>query len=521
MKISLFIPFIVGVHLFANNSSPYTFNEYDIPLGDGKQFTILTGNVLGDSNLEVVALDRVDNYQTHIQIFALKNDEWSKQIDAMINPFVYVVDIANIGGEEKLVFFARKSLYYFDTDTNSEIQMIDVNFRFQPDTTIAIPHKDIAQDINGDGLTDFILPSVQGFWVYTQLPNGIFADGVKMGPPEPFRHERTFDDPRLYGDVGITALSLSWYLSRVHNFDANLDGRTDMIFWNTDHFDAYLQTENGQFNSHPTPFTTDVPFDSDGIYSIVFGYTESNPFSLITGLRRSTSQTVIHSIQDLNNDGFVDLVTLTLSGRSVLKQKSVYRIYWGEYSKDGIQFSLDSESTIFPKGRSGGAESGGYSHQYFEDFNGDNQTDILRYDVQMNLFAILKVFITKTVIIDIEAYGMDGDNYSEKPNFSHELKLEFDVSGTDGGFFPSFLMGDLNGDKKTDFILGARRDNLDIYWGANDGLINPTAETIHTEIPHIENRVWASDFNNDGKDDILLYYEKLEEPRKLKVVMSQ
>nr|MBC8255858.1 VCBS repeat-containing protein [Candidatus Neomarinimicrobiota bacterium] len=66
-----------------------------------------------------------------------------------------------------------------------------------------------------------------------------------------------------------------------------------------------------------------------------------------------------------------------------------------------------------------------------------------------------------------------------------------------------------------------RRDNLDIYWGANDGLINPTAETIHTEIPHIENRVWASDFNNDGKDDILLYYEKLEEPRKLKVVMSQ
>ena len=503
------------------SQSTYLFNEFDIPLGGGKQYTILTGDVLDDTTIDVVTLNRLGNFKTHLQIFTFENDQWIKKMENQLNPYIRLVDIANIGGEDKLVYFNGRSLNYYDSDSNSERHLLDVNFHIQPDTNIAIPHRNIAQDLNGDGLSDFILPSVQGFWVYTQLPNGSFADGVKMGPPEPFRHERTFDDPRLYGDVGITALSLSWYLSRVRNFDANLDGRTDIIFWNTDHFDAYLQSENGQFSSHPTPFTTDVPFDSDGIYSIVFGYTESNPFSLITGLKRSTSQTVIHSIQDLNNDGFVDLVTHTLSGRSVLKQKSVYRIYWGEHSKDGIQFSLDSESTIFPKGRSGGAESGGYSHQYFEDFNGDNQTDILRYDVQMNLFAILKVFITKTVIIDIEAYGMDGDNYSEKPNFSHELKLEFDVSGTDGGFFPSFLMGDLNGDKKTDFILGARRDNLDIYWGANDGLINPIAETIHIENPHIENRIWASDFNHDGKDDILMYYEKLDEPRKMKVVMSQ
>ncbi len=276
---------MVGVQLFANTFSPYTFIDYDIPLGDGKQFTILTGDVLGDSILEVLALDRVDNYQTHLQIFTLKEDGWSKQIDAMINPFVFVVDIANIGGKERLVFFARRSLNYFDTETNSEKHLIDVNFHFQPDTTIAIPHKDIAQDLNGDGLSDFILPLVQGFWLHTQLANGEFAQGIFIGPPEPFREQNTFDDPRPYGVVGIKALTTPWYLSRVHNFDVNLDGRKDIVFWNEDHFDVYLQAENGLFNNDPKSFNTDVPFDTDGVYSVVFGYTESNLFSLITGLK--------------------------------------------------------------------------------------------------------------------------------------------------------------------------------------------------------------------------------------------
>lgn len=521
MRILSIIIITVGF-VIANPSTPYMFDEHNIPLGSGNQYTILTGDVIGDAMIDVVALNRDDNFQTHLQIFTFENDEWNKKIDTYLKPYVLLVDIANINGEAKLVFFNGRSLNYYDTDSNTQTHLLEVNFHIQPDTTITIPHKNIAQDLNGDGLSDFILPSVRGFWVYIQLPNGGFADGVKMGPPEPFRNEHTFDDPRLYGNVGITTLTTSWYLSRVHNFDMNLDGRNDLIFWNADHFDVYLQTENGQFHDKPIPFTTEVPFDSDGIYSIVFGYSESNPFSLITGLRRSTSQTVIHSIQDLNNDGFVDLATLTLSGRSVLKQKSVYKIYWGEKSNDGIQFSLDSESTIFPKGRSGRAESGGYSHQYFEDFNGDGLTDILRYDVRMGLGSIFRALFSSYILIDIEAYAMDGDNYSIEPNFSHTLKLEFDVSEDDGGFFPTFFTGDLNGDDKTDFVLGARRNNFDIYWGATKtDLIQHTPEIIHTEIPHIENRAWAYDFNYDGKDDILMYYEKLDNPRKLKVIISK
>ncbi len=516
------IIFILVGYVIPDSSTPYKFDEHNILLGDGKQYTILTGDVLGDSLVDVVALNRLNNSQTNLQIFAFENGEWFNKVDRNLSSYVLLVDIANIGGEEKLVFFNGHSLNYYDNNTNSEQHLLDLNFYIQPDTTISIPHKNITQDLNGDGLSDFILPSVHGFWVYIQLPNGHFTEGIRMGPPEPFRDKNAFDDSRPYGEVGITALTLPWYLSRVHNFDMNLDGRKDILFWNEDHFDAYLQLENGLFNNEPTPFTVEIPFDSDGMYSIVFGYSDSNPFSLITGLRKSTLQTVIHSIQDLNNDGLEDLVTLSLSGRSVLKQKSTYKIYWGKESTNGIQFSVNSQSAIFPAGKSGGAESGGYSHQFFEDFNGDNQTDILRYDVQMTLTSIFRVFISKYIIIDIEAFGMDFNNYSEKPNFSHGLKLDVDVYDRENRFFPHFLMGDLNGDDKMDFILGANRNRLDIYWGSSHNeLINNTAETINIKVPHIENRAWTLDFNYDGKDDILMYYEKNNEPRELKMIVSR
>ena len=56
--------------------------------------------------------------------------------------------------------------------------------------------------------------------------------------------------------MGITALTVPWYLSRIHEMDYNQDGRNDLVFWNEDHFDVHLQDECGQFDPVPKQFGT-------------------------------------------------------------------------------------------------------------------------------------------------------------------------------------------------------------------------------------------------------------------------
>lgn len=44
--------------------------------------------------------------------------------------------------------------------------------------------------------------------------------------------------------------------------DYNRDGRSDLVFWNEDHFEVHTQYEYGLFASEPKTFTTEVAFDS-------------------------------------------------------------------------------------------------------------------------------------------------------------------------------------------------------------------------------------------------------------------
>ena len=70
----------------------------------------------------------------------------------------------------------------------------------------------------------------------------------------------------------IGAMTLPWYLSRVHRVDHDRDGRSDLVFWHETHFDVHYQDAEGSFGANPGTFTVPVPFDSDGLYSHVFGY---------------------------------------------------------------------------------------------------------------------------------------------------------------------------------------------------------------------------------------------------------
>lgn len=90
---------------------------------------------------------------------------------------------------------------------------------------------DITRDLNRDGRDDLIFPDVDGFWIATQLSHGGFTGFTRLGPPEPFRDEIGLGDSRVYGEMGISAVTVPRYLSRVHGMDYNHDGRSDLVFF--------------------------------------------------------------------------------------------------------------------------------------------------------------------------------------------------------------------------------------------------------------------------------------------------
>ena len=255
------------------------FEQYTVPLRSGERQTVLTGFLFDRSvaDLAVVHIDQ--KRQRQLEIYSFRGTGWTRQLNARLRPQVEFVDLVRIAGRDHLITYEPGRLNWFDPISSKERLLVELKIDYKATDDHRIPQVDITRDLNEDGLDDLLVPDIDGFWVATQQRGGHFTKPVKLGPPEPFarhaisgldlnRHAR--EKPRVYRDLGITAQTAPWYQGRVHQADYNLDGRSDLLFWNQDHFDVYHQNRRGRFEPVPTIARVNVPIDSDGVYTRMF-----------------------------------------------------------------------------------------------------------------------------------------------------------------------------------------------------------------------------------------------------------
>ena len=312
-------------------AAPFTFEQYEVVTGTAERQTVLTGFLLGGAVAEL-AVVHIDEYgERRLRIYAFGAGAWTPSLDTTLGPDVSFIDVANIGGRDRLVIYERGRLNWFDPESATERGLVTVTSSFTPPRRDEIPHVDLTRDVNGDDRDDLVVPDVDGFWVFVQMSDGAFADPVKIGPPT--------DMSRIYGADGYRYDP--WSQARVHEMDYNQDGRSDLVFWNEDHFEVHLQDERGLFASEPETFTTDVAIDSDDLSSLATGD--------MTGR-------VLHSLADLNGEGVADLVVFSLEGRSISSKHSTYEVHFGARAPDGgtvfaggvgIAFQSDGKPIVF------------------------------------------------------------------------------------------------------------------------------------------------------------------------------
>ena len=500
----------------------FAFDQYEVVTGVAKHQTVLTGFFLGGTIADLAVASVDENSNRHLRIYAFGDGTWMLKLDVPLHPEVLFIDVANIGGRDHLIMYEKGYLNWFDPDTAVERALVEVPTNYNATDDGRIPYVNITQDINSDNLDDLVVPDIDGFWIATQLRDGSFTDPIQLGPPEPFLDEIALDDTRSYREVGITPLTVLWYMSRVHQMDYDQDGRGDLVFWNTDHFDVYRQNARGTFSSVAKTFSVDIPFDTDGAYSMAFAFSGENPFSLMFGFRENTKLRVLHTFQDLNGDGVADLIIHSLEGRSLGKQRSRYEVHFGTPSPDGIVFARDVSMTIQPRGTAGGLQPWGYSSQWLQDLDGDGKTDILFSNVKTELGGMIRAMVGNSISIDLEFYRMEDGTYPNKPTTMRKIRPAFTPFDAHGVFFPAVLMGDVNGDERSDLLVGENWEEFHIFLGVpGPELLARTPQKVTVSMPNDERNMRLVDFNKDNKQDILIYYPSTNEPHRVTLLVTQ
>jgi len=502
---------------------PVSFEKCEIAIGTAKyQQTVMTGFLLGGPIAELAVVNIDENGARRLRIYAFGEDTWVPKLDTKLRPEVLFIDITTIGGHDRLITYEHGRLNWFNPDSAVERELMRITTNYKAIDAGEIPHVDITRDLNGDGLDDIVVPDIDGFWIATQLDNGSFSEPVKLGPPDPFLNKFAMDESRSYREVGINALTVFWYLSRLHQMDYDRDGRTDLVFWNVDHFDVYRQDASGMFSTVPKTFTVDVPFDTDGAYSIAFGFSGENMFALISGFRENTKRRVLYTFRDMNGDGVADMVILTLEGRSLGKQRSRYEIHFGTPTPNGTVFAQETSMSIQPRGTAGGLLPWGYSSQWLQDFDKDGDIDILFRDVKTGLGGMTRAMVGSSIAIDIALYQMKDGAYSKKPATTRKIRPNFDLFEKKRVFFPAVLLGDVNGDKRPDLLIGKNWEEMHIFLGTpGPKLLAQKSQEVKVTMPEDERNIRLVDLNGDNKQDILIYYRSSTEPNRVKMLIAQ
>lgn len=501
---------------------PFTFEKYEVSIGSDKNQTILTGFLSNSALAELVVVNIGRNNTRRVSIYTLKEDTWKIRLDTSLRPQILFVDIANIGGRDRLVTYEHGRLNWFDLESESEQKLINISINYNMIDADNISRIDISRDLNGDGLDDLILPDFDGFWISTQLNDGSFADPVKLGPPEPYLNKTALDQNRSYREVGINELTALWYLSRIHQMDYNGDKRTDLVFWNEDHFDVYLQNAHGMFSDVGKTFTVDVPFDTDGAYSIAFDFSGENMFALMFGFRENTKRNVLHTFRDMNSDNVADMIIHKLEGRSIGNQHSEYDVHFGKETSNGLVFSRDVGMTIKPKGSAGGLLPWGYSSYWLQDFDSDGDLDFLFRDVNTNIGGMARAMVGKSIAINLEFFRMENGSFPTKPTTARKIRPALDIFETDRVFFPAVLFGDVNGDKRLDLIVGKDWSEMHIFLGEpGPKVLAKKPQKVKVNMPNDERNMWLVDLNRDNKKDLLINNKDVTQQNQVTMLITR
>lgn len=507
------------------------YQQLEIQIEGWGKKTIIPGRFYGSGVNDLAFAGVSSKGEGFVEIHRHENGNWNLEDRIVLGSGIKFIDVLPSRDLDYLIFYQNDSMKRIDVKSQSKPHLFNDSIQFTIIDKKEIPRLDVTKDINGDGLIDVVLPDPSGYLVYLQNTEGVFSKSIKIDSEEPYS-EHTLghldisfpsrDASTTYGQVGITRETQPWYMDRVYNVDVNNDLLKDLVFWENGKLRIFKQLNTGDFNDQSEVLDLDIQIDSSGSYSSIFDYNEGNAFTTLLGFKRKTKRTVMVSMLDFNNDSIADILTLTLEGKSILKQKSTYSLHFGSYIGNTISFKNEADASFVSKGKGGAMLAWGYSSHQFNDFNGDGTLDVGIANVRIGLGGALRAMAAKSIAIDLDFYPLSEDGFHKLPAYSLKVRPTMNMISSKAPYFPLVLVGDLNGNQKMDIVTGQNRKEMRIYYGdEGQESFSDAYQTLLTQVPDDERATQLSDMNGDGKKDLILYHLKKAKYHKVIVLASQ
>ncbi len=503
-------------------SAAELFEIHEIDTGAARYQTVLPGSFTAPGRAELAVIEGAAGGDTRLTIRRLEAGAWPVVLEAALDEGVLFVDVADVAGRDHPVLYRRGRVHLFDAATGLECCATTVGTDYRAaEEAGAVPRLDVTRDLDGDGRDDLVVPDTHGFWIALQTPDGVFSSAVLLGPPEPHLDGHAYGDPRSYGESGITAEHVPWYLGRVHGLDYDRDGRRDLVFWDGERFEVHRQEAAGGFRAAPETFDIDVAFDFDGAYALGFQFGDVGVPSLLLGLGGRFEYTVLHGFRDLNGDGVADLVTLSVAGRRVFSAGGRFDVHFGRPIPEGTAFDRTPGTTLSTPGPAGGMASG-YATQRYLDLDGDGRTDFGMASVDTGLGGMVRAMAGKSVTIDLALYRQQEGAFGPRPDVARRVRTAFAPFDRRGVLFPTVLIGDVNGDGRADLLAAERWDRLSVFLGvAATELLAADPVHVAVRMPADERFAMLADLDRDGRQDVVIQYPAGAVAHRVVVLMAR
>tara|TARA_Y100000310_G_scaffold332367_1_gene407799 strand:+ start:4288 stop:5739 length:1452 start_codon:yes stop_codon:yes gene_type:complete len=451
---------------------------------DGEIKHGITSAFLTDSRrANLLARSITDDQRRYVFVYAMQDDHHYLQDPVHtleIGEDVIFMGSGKVqpGKRESLLLFKRDRAMMVDLPTGEQRELIRFRSLYMRPVIDELPSFNWLQDINDDDLTDVMVPDFDGYWLYLQIEAGVFDQGRLISMP---------------AIMQVSYNNFPWYRPANPYFaDINLDGLQDIVFWDRDELKVFFQDSRFVYRTKAESYQPAIELQEEGLAGISIRLGGADDQSNVEAKS-------LYNFTDLNQDGFVDIVTLSVLSSGVLNKTTRYEIHMG-FELDGkVSHPSMPESVI---------ESDGIQFEIDEeDFNNDGAVDFVVSSVEIGLGKILAALITGSISTDLRFYRMNGDRYPARPNVTREVTASFDFSSGDV-FYPTVLIADINGDRIMDLVVQDGNEGLKIFPGdLSDDLFARQSTEFPIAMPNNSELISVADLNSDGKMDIIIRYE--------------